>query len=344
MWRFGEGTVAVREGTLQIGRRLLLALGLLTIASGAQSAVLTAIHDYRYLVSGLPSPQRDFPALVHEFEGLAFTSDGSLWASIAANPVEARRELWRLDLVSNTVAEVIADTHPTFLGFPLTNPVGLGAQGAQLIIGENLRFLRDRGFSVGDIVWAFTPGVSTPQSSDWSIVLPTAICDGVQGAAAVNGRGYVSCGGSGRIVEFDLLSGAIGRQFSLGAFALGLEALDEHRLLVGDYATHQLHVFDLALGLVTESIDLADLFFGTASDYFALTDEVYSVQVIPSESPRSMPDPDGLAYRDGSIYMSFDGDLRIFQIALNIPEPATLALVAIGLLGLSGSHRRRGEM
>lgn len=90
MWRFAEGTAAIGE-TFRIGRSgLLLGLGLLTVASAAQAAVLTAIHDYRYLVSGLPLPQREFPSLVHEFEGLAFTSDGSLWASIAPNPTDAK--------------------------------------------------------------------------------------------------------------------------------------------------------------------------------------------------------------------------------------------------------------
>lgn len=345
MWQFGRGTATV-EGTLRLVRGMLLGLGLLTAAGGSQSAVLTAIHDFRYLVSGLPSPQREFPALVHEFEGLAFTSDGSLWASIAANPLDARKELWRLDLVGNTVAEVISDTRVTVLGVPVANPVALGAVGAQLIVGENFRAIRTAGFPLSfplnDVVWAFSPGSSTPTLPDWSFGLPAAICDGVEGAAAANGLVYLSCGGSGKIVEFDPLSGVVGRQFSLGAYALGLEALDDHRLLVGDYSSHQLHVFDLALGLVTESIDLADLFFGASSDYFGLTNEVYSVQVVPSESPRSMPDPDGLAYRDGSIYMSFDGDLRIFQIALNLPEPGTMALVAIGLLGLPGWRRSRG--
>lgn len=355
MWRFAEGTAAIGE-TFRIGRGgLLFGLGLLTVASAAQAAVLTAIHDYRYLVSGLPSPQREFPSLVHEFEGLAFTSDGSLWASIAPDPTDARRELWRLDLASNSVAEVIADNHVSVFGLPIANPVALGAAGAQLIVGENFRYARTHGIALNDVVWAFTPTLSTPQLADWSFSLPPALCDGVEGAASVNGQVYVSCGGSGRIVEFDPLRALLGRQFSLGAYALGLEALDDHRLLIGDYSTHQFHIFDLALERITESIDLADLFLGESSDYFGLTNEVYSVQVVPSESPRRMPDPDGLAYRDGSIYMSFDGDLRIFQIALdvprgetppvppsalNVPEPGAMALVAIGLLGLAGACRR----
>ncbi len=65
---------------------LIPALALLAFAAQAQAYSLTAIYDFRPLVTGdatLTQQQRDYPALVAEFEGLTFTQDGSLVATVA---------------------------------------------------------------------------------------------------------------------------------------------------------------------------------------------------------------------------------------------------------------------
>ena len=119
-----------------------LGILLCALAAPAQSYSLTGIYDFRPLVTGdmsLTDAQRQYPALVYEFEGLTFTQDGSLWAAIAADPAGAKREFWKLDLQNNTAATRIPDPvqyHPqNFLG--LANPVGLASNGNQLIVGEN---------------------------------------------------------------------------------------------------------------------------------------------------------------------------------------------------------------
>lgn len=65
-----------------VARRLWLGFVLCGLVTQAQAYSLTAIHDYRHLVSGpatgFSDEQKQFPALVYEFEGLSFTSDGSL--------------------------------------------------------------------------------------------------------------------------------------------------------------------------------------------------------------------------------------------------------------------------
>ena len=62
---------------------------------------------------------------------------------------------------------------------------------------------------------------------------------------------------------------------------------------------------------------------------------------MPTENVRTLPDPDALAFRDGKIYMAFDGDLRIYEISpAPVPEPETYALMLAGL-GLVGFAARR---
>lgn len=296
--------VARQPGVVKLLYTLLIAIAL-TMAGTVRAADLTAIYDFRYLA------QNDFPALVYEFEGLAFTDDGRLWASIAANPRRSLRALWKLNLQSNTVEISIPDTlYGRRAVSPLLNPVGLAGAGNQLIVAENLHEL-------GNVIWAFRPNVatSTPSNPDWSFRLPARICNEVEGAAFAGGMLYVTCQNDGTIREIEPITGALGRTFALGGELLGLEMMDDTRLLIGDYSNHQLLVFDLVTGRVTEAIDLESLFTGADSDYFRLTGEIYSVVVVPGETARTMPDPDCLAYRNGKIYMSFDGDLRIFEIS-----------------------------
>lgn len=63
---------------------------------------------------------------------------------------------------------------------------------------------------------------------------------------------------------------------------------------------------------------------------------------------RRIPDPDGIAYRNGKIYMTFEHDLRVYEISLGdpptataTPEPGTLLLVGLGLLGLAARLRKK---
>ncbi len=346
--RFLSSRVRTVSAGLRRCRTLLFGLGLSILGIPLQAATLTAIHDYWHLVSGLDSPKNLYPSLSHEFEGLTFTADGSLWAAIAPNPLDAKREFWRLDLSTNSIAESIADSfHAPSLPLllpPLVNPVALTANAGQLIVGENYRALRERHLPLltsNDMIWAFTPGSSTPAKPDWSVPLAPAACDGVQGAAFAAGKVYISCGANQSIVEIDAAKHTLtGKHFDFAFEPLGLEAIDDTHLIVGDYANHQLRVFDLENKKLTETIDLNSLFVGEDSDYFGLTGQKYSVQVVPSEDlPRDIPDPDGLAYRDGKIYMAFDGDLRIFVISMSLPEPGTLLLVAAALAALAWRGR-----
>ncbi len=190
-----------------------------------------------------------------------------------------------------------------------------------------------------DMIWAFTPGSSTPGIPDWRFPLEPATCEGLAGAAFTGGKLYLSCQYNRTILEIDAQH-VLTRSIAIDSEPLGLEAIDNTHLLVGDYTNHQLRVFDLENTQFTEAIDLNSLFVGKDSDYFRLTGQEYSVQVVPAEGFRDVPDPDGLAYRDGRIYMAFDGDLRIFEISMSVPEPGTLLLVGAALTGLTWRGRR----
>lgn len=328
MW---SGTRGSGREKSRLRRSPVLAFCLLIVTSGVQASGLTAIHDFRDLVAGQPHP-----ALVHEFEGLAFTADGTLWASIAPNPTGTTKEFWQLDLQNRQVLQRIPDT----IADPqaeTANPVALAGSGQRLIVGERLPAV----FGVqSSLIWAFTPGISTPASPDWSFL---RIGCGVEGAASAGSRLYLTCGTS--IVEPSLSGSPIdsfnlaGQLSNPGGRLLGLEAIDGNQLLVGGYRTgsgerNELLIVDLGLKTISRTIDLDSLFVGPNSDYFRLAGSEYSVQVAPGESYRPRPDPDALAYRDGRIYLAFDGDLRIFEISLNAPEPPSVLLLGVALLAL----------
>ena len=320
-----------------------LGIALLALVTRAHAYSLIAIHDFRHLVTGneaLTDEQRQYPALVFEFEGLAFTEDGSLWASIAADPDGSSRELWKLDLQSRTVE---SHPHPGELlpSFPLSqygNPVGLASMGSQLIVGHNFK-------SFGNLIGSFDP--ANPSAWNPMFSLDTATCDEVEGLAYSGGKLYASCQNDGKVLEMDPASGAVSRTFGFQNQVLGLAETGDGRLVVGTYpGDRELLIFDPSGLRPTESINIHNLFAGAGSAYHALTGELYSVQVVPSESPRTRPDPDGLAYWNGTIYMSFDGDLRVFEIATAVPELKTwtMLLTGLGLIGLVVRRRTTSRL
>jgi hypothetical protein len=311
-------------------RTPILWLGILlcALAAPAHPYSLTGIHDFRPLVTGdmsLTDAQRQYPALVYEFEGLTFTQDGSLWAAIAADPAGAKREFWKLDLQNHTATTRIPDPvqyHPqNSLG--LANPVGLASNGNQLIVGEN-------GHAYGNLIWAFTPG--NANTYDWYFVKDAGSCNEVEGLAHTGGKLYASCQNNKKILEIADTQGTVSNSFTFQDQVLGLEETDDGRLIVGTYPSRELLIFDPSGNKPTETISLDTLFKGQDSDYYRLTGMEFSVQVVPTESARTMPDPDALAFRDGKIYMAFDGDLRIYEISpAPVPEPETYALMLAGL-------------
>ena len=317
---------------------LWLGIALVGLATQVHSYSLTQIYDFRHLVTertDLTPEQRQYPALVYEFEGLAFTNDGSLWASIAADPDGASREFWKLDLQNRTVSAFAhpGSLPPPFTSYPLSrygNPVGLASIGSQLVVGHNFH-------GIGNLIGSFSPSGAT-----WMPMyqLSVAICNEVEGLAYSGGNLYASCQNNRKVLEIDLTTGAVSRTFSFADQVLGLAETDDGRLIVGTYPARELVVFDPEGSRPTESISLSKLFFGSDSDYTQRTGEIYKVQVVPSEGFRTVPDPDGLAYRNGKIYMSFDGDLRVFEIATAVPEPGTWAMMLAGL-GVIGLAARR---
>jgi hypothetical protein len=129
------------------------------------------------------------------------------------------------------------------------------------------------------------------------------------------------------VVKLDA-SGKVIESIDFGSDLLGLGATDDGALIVGDYTNHALVIYDVATQSARETIYLADLFPN------------YEVEVSPGDV-RHIPDPDGLAYRDGKIYMTFEHDLQVYEIALATPEPGTLLLIGSGLLALIGWKRKR---
>ena len=341
-----------------VARRFWLGFVLCGLVTQAQAYSLTAIHDYRPLVSdpatGFSDEQKQFPALVYEFEGLSFTSDGSLWAAISANPNGASRELWRLDLASGTrtalphPGSVSVQLPPPFgtVNVPLQmagNPVGLASIGEQLVVGHNFQQYGNLIGSVDVVAQTWSP----------LFTLGTNVCDRLQGLAYGGGKLFAACQNDGRVLELDPATGTVSRRFQFGEQVLGLTETDDGRLIVGAYPSRKLIIFDPDGQRASETISIDDLFVDPDnaqpadwSDYHRLTGMPYAVQVTSSELSRSRPDPDGLAYRNGRIYMSFDGDLRIFEIsaaAASVPEPGGASLLAFALAAVGWLQHRRNR-
>ncbi len=99
-----------------------------------------------------------------------------------------------------------------------------------------------------------------------------------------------------------------------GVTALGLGATDDGSLIIGDYANHDLLLYDVQSDTIASRIDLNALFTGyEVVDPEGLFDTFPILTVSPME---------------WQIYMTFEHDLRVFEISLKeppvvTPEPGT---------------------
>ncbi len=257
----------------------------------AQGVSLTNIYDF--------STQLSTDSV--SFEGLTFTDDGTLWISSAPNSGTA--QLFSVDLDTTSILSqsdysnaVTGDAFGGWLTSPF-NPVALASDGTDLFVGSN-----------GKSTWLYNYLYSTDSSGtlgDDPVQFSGSACNDPEGATYLNGDFYVTCEESDTVVKLNS-DGSVETVLS-GFTALGLASTDSE-LIVGDYDNHDLVLYDLTLGLETERIDLETLF------------PDYEVEVSPGDI-RCVPDPDGLAYWNGAIHMSFEHDLRVFEISLD--EQAT---------------------
>ena len=284
---------AVRTAVFCVcGLLLTLALSLVNGSAVARAATLTNIYDF--------SDQFSLDDV--EFEGLSVTDDGTLW--IASMPDDGDPQLISVDLASLSVLTqatysnaVTGDAFGGWLTSPF-NPVALASDGTNLLVGSN-------GKSTYLYNYLYTTDSSGALADD-PIQFAGSVCNDPEGAASLDGVLYVTCEESDTVVMLNS-DGSVDELLS-GFTALGLAATDS-ALIIGDYDTHELILYDLASGEESERIDLAELF----PDY-----EVVDID----GNTHTVPDPDGLAYWDGKIYMSFEFDLRVFEISLDAtPTP-----------------------
>lgn len=314
---------------------LLVCVVIFTLSSLAKAASLTGIYDF--------SDQLD--AATTSFEGLDFTKDGTLWITSAPN--SGVKSVLAVNLADE---KILSNTQTS-----LFNPVALASDGTQLFIGNNYK--AGSGLDRADKVYA--GNVISPEKGITVSTKPiftlgvygflgldsTKTCLEPEGAAYLEGFIYFSCQDSNEVIKVNPANGAVVERYNIGVSVLGVGAT-ENQLILGDYTNHALLLYDVIKKEITETISLDTLFVGAESDYFDLTKELYEVTIVDNGDIRYIPDPDGIAYRDGKIYMTFEHDLRVFEISLDeppvaTPEPGTVLLLGLGLLGLTAGLRKQ---
>jgi hypothetical protein len=293
--------------------------------AGAYAWSLTGIYDFRDKLDATKT----------SFEGLDFTNDGTLWITSAPNDLSVKRQLVGVDLDQTKVLSI-----SEFAWTSLVNPVGLASDGTNLFIVNNEKGLF--GVDNQDHVYTGTIDPAGQVSlSTASLILGYGVCSEPEGSAYLNGYLYFSCEKDRNVIKVNPTNGTVIESYSFDNNLLGLGAT-EKELIVGDYKgrdERHLLLYDILSKTVTQSIDLSQLFVGANSDYAKLTGSTYNFTVTPGDT-RSIPDPDGLAYRNGKIYMTFEHDLRVYEIS-NVPEPGMLLLIGLGLVGIAGLRKRR---
>ncbi len=296
---------------------LLLCSAVFMLNSSANAVSLTGIYDFR----------DQFNATTTSFEGLDFTDDGTLWITSAPN--YKTPHLIGVNLETTTVLSkedytnyVTKDVFGGWLSSPF-NPVALASDGINLFVGSN-------GKSSVFYNYLYTTD-QTARLEDGSIKFSGGACNDPEGAAYLGGAIYITCQESQKIIKLNT-DGTV-EDVMTGVTALGLGATDNGSLIIGDYVNHDLLLYDVQSDTIANRIDLNALFTG------------YEV-VDPDGIIRYVPDPDGIAYRNGKIYMTFEHDLRVFEISLKeppvaTPEPGTVLLLGLGLLGLTAGLRKK---
>ncbi len=333
----------------------LSCFAVLAFASVSGAYTLTGIYEIEGLNSQGLTPSTT------SFEGLTFTGD-TLWITTAPNGFSPKQLLEvELNFGENTGNLMNNSTYsqPGFslINYGLFSPVGLASNGTDLFVTNNL--------SGG---YTYTTSINGVVTNLGDI---TDYCPNPEGASYLGEFYYVSCQ-NGKVFQIDPQSGKVVLDsedkpvvvYDSDKSLLGLGATEdsliigthENRSEVVDgnvkhvYKNTELILYNIATQMADPPIDLNALFEGENSQYFAMMQEIYKVDIEnKGEEFRYVPDPDGLAYRvdkDGKqkIYMTFEHDLRVYEITLDtpaVPEPGTLLLIGSGLLALAGLRRKR---